>query len=432
MATSLVDPDQRPSVAATVRRGATTAAVLARHSLRVARPGTPDRPAAAAHELREAFGRLGPTYVKLAQLIASSPGLFPDVLADEFRSLLDRVPPVPYEQVRRMVTRELGAEPEALFTRFDPEPLASASIAQVHTAELSGGDEVVVKVQRPGIRARLAADLRILQQMARVLERTSARGRMANPIAVVDDFALTLADELNFVVEARSMATFSSNLRSYGRNDGVRVPGVHWDLTTPRVLTMERIHGYTIDDLAALGETGWDLPGALKRGVRAWMEAALEHGFFHGDAHAGNLMLDRDGNVVFLDFGIVGRLDDRTRRILRQGLPALLVEGDFMAVAKAIYEMGAVGRPADLDQSARDVARVLEPILGRPLSEISYGQVLIDIVRVGGRYDIRLPRELVLVAKQLLYFERYAKLMAPEWNILDDPDLIGFLFADST
>jgi predicted unusual protein kinase regulating ubiquinone biosynthesis (AarF/ABC1/UbiB family) len=382
----------------------------------------------AAAEVRAAFAELGPTYVKLAQLIASSPGLFPEVLSDELRLLLDRVPPVSYETIRTVIAEDLGAEPAQLFSRFDPEPLAAASIAQVHTAELLDGTEVVVKVQRPGIRSRLEADLRILMRIARLLERTSARGRMANPVAVVEDFAATLGEELNFVVEARAMETFAANLRTFGKNDDVRVPAVHWSHTTPRVLTMERIEGYKIDDLVELQATGWDLAGALKKGVRAWMESALEHGFFHGDVHAGNLMLDTDGRIVFLDFGIVGRLDAKTKEIIRHGLPALLIHGDFQEVAKAIYEMGAVLKPADLEQSAADIAEIVQPILGKPLSEISYGAVLLDIVRIGTRYEVRLPRELVLVAKQMLYFERYAKLMAPDWNILNDPDLIGFLF----
>ena len=412
-----------------LRRGAATTRVLVRHGTRILRQRRRhDRAALAAREARDAFAELGPTYVKLAQLIASSPGLFPEVLSEELRTLLDRVPPIPYEDIRDVIRAELGADPSEIFARFDAEPLASASIAQVHTAELLDGTDVVVKIQRPGIRDRLAADLRILMRLARILERTSAKGRMANPIAVVEDFAATLSEELNFVVEARSMETFDTNLRAFGKNDKVRVPAVHWPLTTPRVLTMERIHGYKIDDLAQLNTTGWDLAGALKTGVRAWMEAALEHGFFHGDVHAGNLMLDTDGNITFLDFGIVGRLDAKTKEIIRHGLPALIVHGDFQEVAKAIYEMGAVLRPADLEQSAADIAEIVEPILGKPLSEISYGQVLIDIVRIGTRYEVRLPRELVLVAKQMLYFERYAKLMAPDWNILNDPDLIGFLF----
>ncbi len=403
----------RPVAAA--RRVAFTGAVVSRHGLRLARRvgAREHTPSAAANELRRAFEALGPTYVKLAQLIASSPGLFPDVLADE---------------VIAVISAELGDHPDALFARFDRDPIASASIAQVHAAELPDGTEVVVKVQRPGIAPQLRADVAILQQLARVIERTSVKARMANPVAVLEDFTATLARELNFVTEARSMEQFEANLRRFGTNDTVRVPTVHWPLTTCRVLTMERIHGYKIDDLAQLGATGWDLAGALKKGVRAWMESALEHGFFHGDLHAGNLMLDTEGNVVFLDFGICGTLDDHTRDIVRTGLPALLIDKDYQAVAQSIYQMGAILRPADLEQSARDIAEIVEPLLDRPLSEISYGEVLIDIVRIGTSYDVRLPRELVLVAKQMLYFERYAKLMAPDWTILDDPDLIGFLF----
>ena len=413
-----------------VGRAATTGRVLARHGARMLRRRREPagRTQVAAEELRDAFAELGPTYVKLAQLIASSPGLFPQVLADEFRSLLDQVPPITLADVSRVIAEELGATPDEVFARFDPEPLASASIAQVHTAQLLDGEEVVVKVQRPGIRTRLEGELRILMRIARILERTSAKGRMANPIAVVEDFAATLTEELNFVSEGRAMETFDQNLRAFGKNDDVRVPSVRWAFTTPRVLTMERIDGYKIDDLVQLEATGWDLAGALKKGVRAWMEAALEHGFFHGDVHAGNLMLDTDGKITFLDFGIVGRLDPKTKEIIRHGLPALLVHGDFQEVAKAIYELGAVLNPADLDESAKDIAEIVEPILGKPLSEISYGQILVDIVRIGTRYEVRLPREMVLVAKQMLYFERYAKLMAPDWNILNDPELIGFLF----
>jgi ubiquinone biosynthesis protein len=390
----------------------------------------PQWPAIAARESRRAFSELGPTYVKLGQLIASSPGLFPEVLSEELRSLLDRVPPVLSSDIEKVVFGELGALPDEVFASFDPVPLASASIAQVHAAVLQDGTDVVVKVQRPGIRVRLAADLQILSCAARALERVSTQGRMANPVAVVEDLEATLAHELNFVLEAEAMERFAENLSSFGANSGVRVPQVQWRYTTPRVLTMERVYGHSIDDTDGLGATGLDLPELLKRGVRAWMEAALEHGFFHGDVHAGNLMVDTDGKLVFLDFGIVGHLDDRTRDIIRHGLPALLVDGDFVQVATAIYALGAVLKPVDLERAAADIAELVQPILAKPLSEISYGQVLIDIVRVGTRYDVRLPRELVLVAKQLLYFERYAKLLAPQWSILDDPELIGFLFED--
>ena len=437
MAVSITDiTSSRVGRGATVARAATTVSIAGRHAARsfavpVMERGIRHRPdwgPSAAREARRAFGELGPTYVKLAQLIASSPGLFPEVLSDELRSLLDRVPPVPPADVEHVVRRELGAGPEEVFARFDPIPLASASIAQVHTATLHDGSDVVVKVQRRGIRARVGADLRILAGAAQLLERVSAEGRIAKPIGVVEDFAATLAHELNFVLEGRAMERFAENLKVFGANEGVRVPQVYWRYSTPRVLTMERIYGHSIDDTDALRATGFDLAELLKRGVRAWMEAALQHGFFHGDVHAGNLMVDTGGNIVFLDFGIVGQLDDRTKDIIRNGLPALLVDGDFAEVAKSIYDLGAVLKPVDLDQASADIAEIVEPILAKPLSEISYGEVLIDIVRIGTRYEVRLPRELVLVAKQMLYFERYAKLMAPDWNILDDPELIGFLF----
>ena len=417
----------RPRV---LRRAATTAKVLGRAAASTARPGTEPRSVRGSRAVRDAFEELGPTYVKLAQLVASSPGLFPDVLADELRSCLDRVPPVPYPAVVEVIESDLGAHHDELFATFDLAPLASASIAQVHAATLKDGSEVVVKVQRPGIGRLLDSDLRILRKLAIGLHKVSAKGRMANPVAVVEDFATTLSEELNFMIEARSMERMGHILAGTPSGEGVRVPAVHWELTSPRVLTMERVYGYKIDDLAELQATGWDLAGALKRGVRAWLETALEHGFFHGDVHAGNLMLDTDGNLTFLDFGICGHFDDKTRHIVRRGLPALLVSGDFEAVAEAIFDMGAVLNPTSLEESASDIAEIVGPILGRPLSEISYGQVLIDIVRIGTRYEVRLPRELVLVAKQLLYFERYAKLMAPDWAILADPELLAFLFGD--
>ena len=415
-----------------LRRAASTLAILLRRALRAGRliAGGRPRSAVAARELRRAFEELGPTYVKFGQIIASSPGLFPDVLSEEFRACLDSVPPAPIDEIRRVIVEDLGGDPEGLFEDFDLDPLASASIAQVHAARLKTGEDVVVKVQRPHIGDRLSADLRILRRVARLVALTST-GRMANPVAVVDDFATTLAEELDFTLEGRYMEEFERNLHAFGNNELVRVPKVHWDHTSPRVLTMERIHGYKIDDWSELVSTGWDLEELLKRGVRAWMEGALVHGLFHGDVHAGNLMVDAAGRVVFLDFGIMGRLDDHTREVIRRGLPALLINGDYQEVAKAVYEMGAILKPRDLEESSRDIAEIVKPLLGKPLGEISYGEMLVDIIRIGTRYDVRLPRELVLVSKQMLYFERYAKMAAPDWAIVGDPELISFLFDTS-
>jgi len=415
------------------RVGATTG-ILTRHGWRTwkrRRDGEKGIDALSV-ELREAFEELGPTYVKLAQLVASSPGLFPETLSDEFRACLDEVPPVPSKDVLELIEEELGAPAEDIFLDFDREPLAAASIAQVHTATLPTGEKVVVKVQRPKIRERLEKDLRILMKISQILERTWKTSRMANPVAIVEDFSETLRHELNFITESNYMERFSTNLDTFGENSMIRVPRVHWKYTTPRVLTMERIYGYKFDDILELQSKGWDLAGTLKEGVRAWMEAALVHGFFHGDVHAGNLMLDEEGKIVFLDFGICGTLDDETRGVVSTGLPALMVNKDYKTVARSIYEMGAILNPSDLEQASEDIGRIVEPLLEKTLAEISYGEILIEIIKIGVSYEVRLPRELVLIAKQMLYFERYAKLMAPDWAILADPSLIGFLFESST
>ncbi|MGH9022559.1 MAG: ABC1 kinase family protein [Acidimicrobiia bacterium] len=413
---------------AELRRVGTTSRVVVRNAWPILRSRkAPDLTRRAAVAARRAFIELGPTYVKLAQVIGSSPGLFPEVLSDELRLLLDQVPPDSYESIAQVIREDLGASPSALYAELDPEPLASASVAQVHAARLHSGEQVVVKVQRPAIVERIRSDLRIMRLVARLLERSSAQGRMANPVAVIEDYATTLSEELNFVLEARSMEAFEANLRRFGDNQTIRVPAVDWPLTTPRVLTMERIWGYKLDDLPSLTAAGFDLPATLKRGVRAWMEGAFEHGLFHGDVHAGNLLIDTEGRGVFLDFGIMGRLDARVRRIMRRGVPALIAFGNFKEVAIALYRLGAAPAAANLDEAASAVAEVLGPLRDAPLSQISYGDLLADIVRVGLRFQIRLPRELVLIMKQFIYFERYAKLMAPDWNIMADPDIVGFL-----
>lgn len=411
-----------------VGRAAKTGWVLAHGAVRTAahRSNGASRREAGARALREAFEKLGPTYVKLGQVVASSP-LFPDELSAEFQSCLDEVPPFPYDDVRVVIAEELGGTLEQLFQWFDPTPLASASVAQVHAARLHDGRDVIVKIQRPGIRQRLESDLRILMRLAYFIDRRSAKGRMANPIVIVDDLAGTLDEELNFINEGRSMERYEANLRAFGRNDTVRIPVVHWELTSPRVITMERIFGCKIDDVREIRRRGFDPAEALKANARAFMEAAFEHGFFHGDMHAGNLMVDTEGRVVLLDFGIVGRFHPYTRELMRTGLLRLFLEGECETLARAIYQMSPGSREAELDQASRELARMLEPVLASPLSEISLGEILLEFINIGALYDLRMPHELVMLVKQVLYVERYIKLMAPEWVMMSDPMMFQFM-----
>ena len=381
-------------------------------------------PKALAVALRRSFVDLGPTFVKLGQLIASSPGLFPAFLADELRSLLDDVPPEPTRRIRRIVERELGEPIDVLFTSFDDEPLAAASIAQVHRACLRDGTEVAVKVRRPHLRRRIERDLTLLRIVAAAMGRLGSVGRVVNPTAIVDDLATSMRAELDFRREARDMVSFADNLRARGENDGIVVPDPIDGLVSERVLVMTYVEGTPVDDGAALRAAGFDLEELLRQGARAWMEGALVHGLFHGDVHAGNLFVTPAGEVAFLDFGIMGRLDEHPRRVLRRLLPAVMIEQDFEAVIRAVADLGAATGPVDVQRAARDVEALLAPMVGKPLGEVSYGEVLSHILEVATAHHVTLPRELVAVVKQLLYLERYAKDLAPTYVMFTDPEIL--------
>ncbi len=383
-------------------------------------------PQALAVALRHSFVELGPTFVKLGQLIASSPGLFPPFLADELRRLLDDVPPEPAARVRAVVERELGVPLGSLFASFDDEPVAAASVAQVHRARLHDGTEVAVKVRRPHLRARIESDLRLLRLLAAVLARAGTLGRVANPVAIVDDLTDTIRAELDFTREAADMAAFAANLAASGLHDAI-APSPVAGMVGERVLVMTFVEGTTIDDVGHLRDAGHDLEDLLRTGVRAWIDGALVHGLFHGDVHAGNLFVTPEGRIAFLDFGIVGRLDERTRGVLRQALPAVLVQGDYASVVGAVFDLGAASVPVDLDAATADVRRLIEPLATANLADISYGELLGRVLDVAGRYGVHLPKDLVLVVKQLLYFERYAKELAPTYQLLTDPRILETL-----
>jgi len=430
--------DLRGLAPAEAARAVEIALTLARHGVVVvARRGPflairPRRqaPRALAVALRRSFVDLGPTFVKLGQVVASSPGLFPDTLSREFRRLLDEVPPESPATVRKIIERSFARPVDELFEHFDDRPVASASVAQVHEAWLHDGRRVAVKVRRPRLRRRARRDLRLMRMLALGLERAGSPGRILNPVAIVDDFAVTLRSELDLTNEAEAMRQYRDNLSRFGANEHIVVPEPIDGMVTPHVLVMAFIDGTPIDDAATLRADGHDLEDLLRRGVRAWLESAFEHGLFHGDVHAGNLMVTPDGDVAMLDFGIMGHLDDRVRRVLRRALPALLIEGDYRSVVHAFFELGAATGPVDVEAAAADVEVLVRPLLASTLGEIAYGEVLGHILRVAGRHRVRLPRELVLVVKQLLYFERYAKELAPDYRILADRRLLQHLLTD--
>lgn len=376
-------------------------------------------------QLPQTFADLGPTYVKFGQIIASSPGAFGESLSREFRGLLDRVPPADSDAVHKLFVDELGADPADLFAKWDETPFASASIAQVHYATLHSGEEVVVKIQRPGIRRRVAADLQILKRFAQAVE-LAKLGRRLSAQDVVADFSANLAEELNFRLEAQSMEAWVSHLHVSPLGKNIRVPNVYWDFTSDRVLTMERVQGIRIDDVAAIRKAGFDGTELVKALLFSLFEGGLRHGLFHGDLHAGNLYVDDQGRIVFFDFGIMGRIDPRTRWLLRELVYALLVTKDHAAAGKIVVLMGAVGTVKPEAEAAKDLEKFATPLTMSTLGDMSYADIGKQLSTLADAYDVKLPRELVLIGKQFLYVERYMKLLAPKWQMMSDPQLTGY------
>jgi aarF domain-containing kinase len=377
--------------------------------------------------VRLAFEDLGPTYLKLGQLIASSNGLFPDAYCHEFQKTLDRVKPFAYSEVERTLAVELRARPEKVFAAMESTPLASASIAQVHAARLSDGRDVVVKIQRPHIERRVAADIRILRLGAQLISLVPTV-ELANPVGIIDDFDHTIREELDFRREAANMDEFNRIMEELGHGD-VRAPRIIHELTTRRVITMERFHGVRVDDVEKVRARAEDTEDKLVYGLRCWFQSMILYGFFHGDVHAGNLMILDDGALGFLDFGIIGRFDADTRRKIAEYIVAF-ASGDYRGLGRVLLSMDAVAEGIDLDAMAEDLRKAYEPILTTSFGDLNYASVLPDILRAAVKHRMRLPREFVLVTKQMLYFDRYAKLLAPKLNIFSDPRLIAALSQD--
>lgn len=373
--------------------------------------------------LRMAFEDLGPTYIKLAQIIASSEGLFPQALSDEFRKCLDRVPSFGFPHVERTLLEEFGRPYTEVFKTLDPVPIAAASIAQVHFAILKDGSEVVVKVQRPSIEPRMRADMKIMMVLAKIVQKFVPNMDLANPVGVIEDFQHTLFEELDFCLEGRNMDQFNEIMK-FADNTDVVAPIVDWDHTTRRVLTMQRFRGWRVDDYQGVLDSPYNAEDMLVRGVRGWFQCVVLHGFFHGDVHAGNLMLLDVGKIGFLDFGIIGRFNEKQKGMVTEYLLAFQT-GNFRKLAEVLVEMGSVesGR-IDMDSFTDDLKNTYSPWLSKSFSDLKIKELLPEVLRVSVKHRMRLPREFILITKQLLYFDRYAKALAPELNLFNDPRLV--------
>jgi ubiquinone biosynthesis protein len=371
-----------------------------------------------SRRLRQAFQHLGPTYIKLGQILSSGEGLFPAELVREFRLLRDRVPAEPFETVRAVVEHDLGAALEEVFSSFERQPLAAASIAQVHAAVLHTGEEVVVKVQRPAVSATVRRDLATMSWIAPYLIGRIPVSALANPPALVELFAETIVEELDFRLEADNMLDVAAVLAATDQRSVV-VPRPHPILVTRRVLVMERLSGFSFDDVAGMHAAGIDTAEVVRALMISFLEGATIFGVFHGDLHGGNLFVQSDGRVALLDYGITGRLDEGRRLAFLRMLIGGTVNDPKMQLA-ALRDLGALPPDTDLDAVIRDLGLdqpVKDPTQMSPdelLAEIR------DVIKKLLAYGARFPKVLMLYVKDLLFIDGALATLAPDVDLFQE------------
>jgi ubiquinone biosynthesis protein len=377
--------------------------------------------------LRLAAEALGPSYIKLGQIISSGEGLFPAELVDEFKKCRDQVPAEPFDTVELIVEQDLGCRLGDMFEYFDTEPLAAASIAQVHAARLRTGEDVVVKVQRPSVARLVRKDLRAMSWIAPHLVGRIPVAALANPPALVELFAETIVEELDFRLEAANMLDVAHVIHDLGQ-DGYVVPRPHPTLVTRRVLVMERLSGFNFDDVAGMQGAGIDTEAVVRTGMIAFMEGAMIHGIFHGDLHGGNLFVLPDGRTALLDFGIVARLShERRLAFLRLMLGA--TTNDIRGQMAALRDLGALPHDTDLDAVVRDLGLDLPPIDPTQLTGEEMIKEVQRVVKALLGYGARLPKELMLYVKNMVFLDGAIARLAPDLDILAEVANISMLFA---
>ena len=394
--------------------------VLAKHGLGMAadrlpwwpngriRLRSPDERPLAVH-LREALEELGTTFIKVGQVLSTHPDLLPADYLAELSRLQDSGPTVDGELIREAIEADLDAPIAQLFAEFDLKPLAAASIGQVHAAKLPDGREVVVKVQKPGVAERVEVDLDILHELAARVLRRLPDADLFDPEGLVEEFARTIRAELDYVREGRNADQFRGN---FADDPSVRIPLVHWSHTTRRVITLERLRGVKLDDLAGLEDAGFDRRELAQRSARLIFREVFEHGCFHADPHPGNFLVLPDGALGALDFGMVGRLDESTQACLLTLLVGF-VEQDVDRVVDALEALGMGVRPGHRARLRQDVALLLKSYHGQPLEAISLTEEIDQIAGLLRRHRLRLPSELSLLLKALSMAEGVGRHLDP-------------------
>jgi ubiquinone biosynthesis protein len=363
--------------------------------------------------IRQALEDLGPIYVKFGQALSTRKDILPDDIADELVKLQDRVPPFSNDVARAIIEKELGMPIHEAFAEFDPTPMASASVAQVHAAVLHSGEAVVVKVLRPDIEARIHSDMGLIYELARFAEKFWPDARRLHPMEVVAEFEKTTLDELDLVREA---ANASKIRRNFEKSAIIYIPEVHWPLTRQKVMVMERIHGTPVGDIEALRAGGADFKLLAERGVEIFFTQVFRDNFFHADMHPGNIFVELPAKYIAIDFGIVGSLSLSDQHYLAENFLAFF-NRDYRKVAEMHVESGWVPRTTRIEEFESAIRSVCEPIFEKPLKDISFGQLLLRLFQTARRFDMQVQPQLVLLQKTLLNIEGLGRQLYPELDL---------------
>ena len=363
--------------------------------------------------IRLVLEELGPTFIKLGQIASTRADLLPADWIEEMKKLQDMVPPVPFEEIRKTVERSLKSPIGALFSSFDPTPVASASIAQVHFAELHDGTKVAVKVRRPAIGPLIEADVSVMYTIAEFLEKYVPASKRLRPIEVVNEFARAIETEQDLTIEGVNIDRFETLFKDDPR---IQIPKVYWNYTTEECLTIERVYGTPIDEAEELKRRGLDVKKVASNGVELFFRQIFDFGVFHADLHPGNIFVRDDGVIIYLDFGIVGRLDRDLRRYLANML-YYLVRKDYYKMAQLHRDMGLISMDvnlAEFEEALRDIA---EPIFGRTLEHISISALLMKLFHTARHFNMILQPNLLLLQKSMVIIEGVGRQLYPDINV---------------
>lgn len=363
--------------------------------------------------LRLALEELGPTFIKLGQLLSTRPDLFSADIIAELEKLQDDVPEMPFATVRRIIEEEMDCPLGEAFDWVDEVPMAAASIGQVHRAAVNG-EQVVIKVMRPGIHQIVETDLEIMYGLAR-MARDRYKTDFFDPVELVGEFARVMRRELDYTVEARNISRFRDNFASDPR---IHIPRVYWDHTTSRLLTMEFIQGTKVNQKQELLRRGIDVAEIARRGARCFMQQIMIHGFFHGDPHPGNILIEDDGTIAFIDFGMVGRLDEEIMNDLAE-LFIAVIRQNVSGIVEGLRAIGMFSSTVNENELKNDIKEIIDRHYGRALKNIKIGNIISDILRLTHKHCIRMPVDFVLLGKALLTVEGIARELDPDFNVIE-------------